>query len=212
MVTNVSNPKHLAMPRHSYLVLNENIAQFTTLPPVRLRNVTAIIAKYKNKKAYTQTAYGLAMTGHPLKDIAHKRWATRTDTFWWSSVANKITENKRVVRSWAARRMKIAFIEALTKEGFSADGSPIKGSGQQSPLYGTMQLIASTSILKANHEQLRTEADMILQHIIGEQTTGPWGSGPLIKSKKKQRGYQRGKQHPKDFLLPQKSKDKSNSI
>lgn len=159
---------------------------------MNLKGATTISARYRNVKAYVQTAYQLQTPMHPLRERAQRRWDTRTDPLWWSAIAHKNVGMKRTPRSWAARRVRLAFTNALRRQGYARDGSPIEESGHQSPLRGTLQLAADPGALKATTEQIETEADMVVQSIITAQSTGYGNRRPSKSTIKGQHSQPRG--------------------
>jgi hypothetical protein len=92
-----------------------------------------------------------------------------------------------------------AFVEALRKKGFAPDGTPIKGTGGQAPLYGTLQLAADPGALKASSEQLLKEADKVVLEIIRRQEGGPYNdTGKIARNwaKKRKHGQPSEQQSP----------------
>jgi hypothetical protein len=83
-------------------------------------------------------------------------------------MARKDFENKRVVRSWAARRVRQAFVESLRKEGYAQDGSRIEGRGL--PLVGTVQFFPESTITKTKFKALVPQMDLVVREIIKRQS------------------------------------------
>jgi len=163
-----------------YNVLNKHILNYASLHPVHIRGLVAISAKYTTRQAYNVTSH-MHMPMHPLYQLFQRRWETRTESLWWSAIAHKTLENKRVVRSWAARRLRLAFVGALKKNGFDVTGRPIESSKTNIPsLFGTLQLTPNAGIMKASREQLEGEAHILIQYIIKQQRNGGSEGGQLL--------------------------------
>lgn len=157
-----------------YKIVNSNILPSPSLFPIRIPNAVGIKARYRNAKVYTQTAYSLQTPMNPLWPRAEKRWETRTDPLWWSAIAHKNIENHKTVRSWAARRLRIAFVESLKKRGWAADGTPMNTFRQQKSLYGTLQMSPEDGSIKVGFEQILKETDFIVAEIIRKQGREPY--------------------------------------
>jgi hypothetical protein len=132
-------------------------------------------------KDYTYTisaAQSLEHDDTPLHNLYTRKWQERTDPLWWSVIAKwNLETNKRVIRSWACRKLRIAFVESLKKRGFASDGSRIDGTGEEPSLIGTAQLTPELCILKTKHEYLVQQTDEAVKLIIERQN----GNGAFTK-------------------------------
>jgi hypothetical protein len=136
-----------------------------TLP---LRGVNAFSARYTKQYAYVaSTARSIDFPSATLQRKFENRWQTRPDPLWWSVITRKSFADKRVLRSWAARRVRQAFVESLRKEGYAQDGSRIGRQGV--PLIGTAQLFPVGTIMKTNFKDLVSQTDLLVQAIIKGQ-------------------------------------------
>jgi hypothetical protein len=127
--------------------------------------------RFSKQYAYPFTLSRFAEVDYLTKyNIDAPPYQTRTDTLWWSAVARKNVLNKRVLRSWASRKVRIAFVESLRKKGYASDGSPITGSKNQSPLAGCAYFDPTEAILKTTVEELAKQTDIAVDKIIEAQS------------------------------------------
>ncbi|CAD6502746.1 BgTH12-05336 [Blumeria graminis f. sp. triticale] len=99
------------------------------------------------------------------------RLSRRTEPLWWSAIATLPVSGKRVVRSWIARRIRIAFIESLNNRGYSADGSRIKADNEP-PLIGTVQIFAyQPALITMKTPELKEKVDRSVQLFIEKVNT-----------------------------------------
>lgn len=141
-------------------------AQYLVIHALRLPvAVKAFAVKYtKSHSAFVATAsQQLYFTEGPLTPKFTKRWAECQDPLRWSTTAKK-GFGKRCVRSWAARRLKIAFTESLKKKGYTRNGSPIEG--KERSLMGTAQLLFETEILKTKYTDLLSQTDLTVEEMV----------------------------------------------
>jgi len=76
---------------------------------------------------------------------------------------------KRVVRSWASRRLRHAFTTSLEKKGYARDGTRINGTENESALFGTAQLTPEMSSIKMSYEELVKQTDVAVLEMIRRQ-------------------------------------------
>lgn len=73
-----------------------------------------------------------------------------------------------MVRSWCARRARIAFQEALKQQGFDKLGTPLSvaDSDQQNHLKGTFELIIRPPFVNQAYEAVLRDANHLLENIL----------------------------------------------
>jgi len=141
------------------------ILQYSHIRAIPVRTVDAFTPKYTKEYCYVATTPpAIEYPTHALSPMFFQRWQTRQEPFWWSVITRKDIENRRTVRSWVARRLRNAFIEALRKKGYGSDGTRIDGNGE--PLIGTAQLIPNESIKTKKYSDLVDQADLTVEAII----------------------------------------------
>jgi hypothetical protein len=90
-------------------------------------------------------------------------------------VAYKSFADKRVVRSYGSRKLRLAFTESLRKKGIAPDGSRLPGSGQDQkpPVFGTAALMPNIEILTTRMKDLVLETDTAVAQILSLQEKSP---------------------------------------
>ncbi|KAH7336113.1 hypothetical protein BKA65DRAFT_28046 [Rhexocercosporidium sp. MPI-PUGE-AT-0058] len=128
----------------------------------------AFVVKYKDARVYNISANRwteASPNSFALRDHFSRRWEERKDPFWWSAIAHKFLESKRVVRSYATRKLRQAFTESLRKKGFAPDGNVLDGRGGK-PLTGSAQLTPLEPILKTRQSDLVLQTDVAVEHLL----------------------------------------------
>lgn len=113
---------------------------------------------------------------HPLAPkIVHLYENRDRNTLWWRVSVSPLTHLKRVVRSWCARRARIALEQALRQQGFDRQGLPIHSSScaQQERLTGALEVILRPPCVKASFETIQQDTHRLLQNILSERETHP---------------------------------------
>ena len=130
--------------------------------------------------------YLLSMSGELiLNDKQHilylptlHRYNTRSrDGLWWYVTSHTIRE-KRVVRSWASRRLRHAIVEALRDQGLDEGGKVLAHSstdaeGGPTPfaLRGTLRVTAMPPLMLEKYSVVQKEAKEIISHVIDRSRT-----------------------------------------
>lgn len=112
----------------------------------------------------------LAAPLHPIYPKISHMWAQRDRSIlWWRVNTQQLRPFKRVVRSWCARRARIAFQEALHTRGLDKLGRPIssEASNQTQGLKGSLEVILRPETRDLSFESLQQDAlghlDSVLQ-------------------------------------------------
>ncbi|KAH7418011.1 hypothetical protein BKA64DRAFT_653336 [Cadophora sp. MPI-SDFR-AT-0126] len=159
----------------------------TPLSPAGRNTWSAFSIRYRDARVYSISAMRWLETlpsNFPLRKVFEQRWEERTDPFWWSAIAYKHLESKRVVRSYAARKLRMAFTESLKRKGFAPDGNTLAG-GEAGPLTGTAQLTPNEHILKTELSDLIAQTDAALEAVLKIRDKG---------LRKKAGGFPKGRQ------------------
>ena len=135
------------------------------------------------RASYSPTHHPMFLAQKILEDPEHvlylptkQKYNTRPrDTLWWNFSCNHL-KNKAVVRSWAARRMKKAFVEALYSMGFNEDGQvrveeAQKVSKGSSGLKGTLQMKGQHGAVTTTTEDVRQQMRLLVQALIERRKT-----------------------------------------
>jgi hypothetical protein len=167
------------------------IAQPIKNPILGLPGVTAFGCRYTLQKCFLASASAFTLnTGMPFHRSRVQRWFENTEPLWWSVIVKKDADHqKRTLRSWTNRRLRIAFTESLKKKGFAQDGSPLGGGEGQGkgPIYGTLQIKPKPEVKKASMEDLISQTDELVKKLVERQ---PWatkktGGGSLSRKNPK---------------------------
>jgi hypothetical protein len=112
---------------------------------------------------------------HALYQHTRKRWRTRQEPLWVSIIAKKHSgpQNGRCVRSWLARRLRIAFFGSMKKYGYAPDGTRLKGTEAGRDLFGTAQLLAEQPMVGISQDKVQEQTDRVVQELIGLQERKP---------------------------------------
>ena len=107
---------------------------------------------------------------HILYRATKHRYDNRpTDCLWWSVSANPLG-GKKVIRSWTARRVRQAIIEALKARGFDRDGRPVRDSGATHtgsiPLTGTVRVMCCKPGTEMHISKVKAGAQFVVDTII----------------------------------------------
>ncbi len=141
------------------------IRNFGLMKPIGLSDLNAFAVKYSKEYCYVAPVHpAVEYPTHALHSMYVKRWEARTEPFWWNVIARKDINNHRTVRTWAARRLRHAFMESLRKKGYAPDGNRIDGRGQ--PLIGTAQLLPHQTIMRRKFVDLVWQTDLAVEAII----------------------------------------------
>jgi hypothetical protein len=146
------------------------IRNFGLMKPLGLPTVNAFATRYSKEYCYVAPVHpAVEYPTHALHSMYVKRWQARQEPFWWNVIARKDIDNHRTVRTWAARRLRHAFVESLRKKGYAPDGNRIDGNGQ--PLIGTAQLFPHQTIMRRNFLDLVWQTDLAVDAILKRRNT-----------------------------------------
>lgn len=150
-----SFPRYLEIPR--------KIASANRLVPLHI-GLKSLAIQTSLEPTFTVTSAPRMNGGADGKslDVFNRRWNTRTDSLWWSAISFLSTAKNRTVRSHAARRVRVAWVESLRKRGYAPDGSVLPGFHNQKPLKGTVQLSPKPAMLTTSSQEVASETDRAL--------------------------------------------------
>lgn len=116
---------------------------------------------------------------NPIRPKIAHLWDTRDkNTLWWYASVKPLLQYKRVVRSWSARRVRIAFVQALKARGFDREGRAMDRLDeaadehaliQPASLTGTAEIAILPSSIKADSATLQRDVDIMLDYILEKQ-------------------------------------------
>ncbi|OCL02636.1 hypothetical protein AOQ84DRAFT_254763, partial [Glonium stellatum] len=126
---------------------------------------------------------------HPLYIATLRRFKTADRSgLWWTAAGTLAVSKKKVVRSWVARRLRNAFVEALESRGFDRDGKRMvnsvkedgkRGGEAHNPvmqavrrvdepknLTGTLRIQSNPIILTAKFDAVKQEAGQLVDELV----------------------------------------------
>lgn len=116
----------------------------------------------------------LAIPFHPIQPKIAHMWANRDrNALWWRVNTSQLQPFKRVVRSWCARRARIAFQEALQKRGLDALGRPLpsKASKQAQALTGSLEICLHQDTRDCSFSSLQNDVLRSLDKVLKNQAS-----------------------------------------
>lgn len=132
-----------------------------------------LLLRYNNKPVIPPVAGRyLGSPVHPIRPkIAHLYENRDRNTLWWRVSVSQLTHLKRVVRSWCARRARIAFQQALKQQGFDRLGVPIPSlpCAQDERLTGSLDIIIRPPCVKQSFETVQQDTHRLLGSILSQR-------------------------------------------
>ncbi|KAJ5560377.1 hypothetical protein N7513_002776 [Penicillium frequentans] len=110
---------------------------------------------------------------HPIRPKIAHMWANRDpNTLWWRVSVAPIGHMKRVVRSWCARRTRIAFQQALRNQGYDELGVPLQDfpTPRKHNLTGSLELVLRPACVDLDFKIVQRDADNLLQKMLKQRS------------------------------------------
>lgn len=126
----------------------------------------------KSTVSYIAHRYISAFASPVRPKIQHLCDSRDRNTLWWRVSVGDINGQKRVVRSWCARRLRSAFIQELAARGFDKDGRRLNSDvdcGFPGNMTGTLYLEVSPACMRGAWPALREEVKVTMAALIQEQ-------------------------------------------
>lgn len=110
---------------------------------------------------------------HPIRPkILHMCAHRSKDILWWRVSLSQLNASKRVVRSWCARRVRVAFEEALRQQGLDKLGRPLSDScSRKSNLTGSMEIYIQPPCVSQSFEDIQKGANHIISELMAHEST-----------------------------------------
>lgn len=106
---------------------------------------------------------------HPIRPKIVDLCAHRErNTLWWRVSVSSLQQSKRVVRSWCARRVRIAIEQALRRQGLDKMGKPLVSESplRKRNLSGTMDIYVQPPCVAQNFETVQKDADHLISLLL----------------------------------------------
>lgn len=101
---------------------------------------------------------------HPLLIKYQDKVDQRDRNSLWQTITTYALNEKRVVRTKASRKLRLAFREALHEYRYDEKGKPLE-EGEKPPLIGSVEVVPFKSTALAKHEDLKKEMRRLVKHI-----------------------------------------------
>lgn len=135
---------------------------------------------------------------HPLQPkIAHMYAHRDPNTLWWRVAIHPLQQYRRVVRSWGARRTRLAFQQALEARGFDREGRRIEDStrgagkttatGKNGNLVGSVEILVKEASIKEKFPTIQKEMSSIVDTLLRSRRQQQDSSNNPNKRKKRER-------------------------
>ncbi|KGO47764.1 hypothetical protein PEX1_101470 [Penicillium expansum] len=124
-------------------------------------NTPPVAARYLNSPTHPIRPKIVDLCGHRERN-----------TLWWRvSVAN-IQQSKRAVRSWCARRVRIAIEQALRQQGLDKLGKPLvsESPSQSKKLAGTMEIYVQPPCIAQDFETVQKDAHHLISLLLNRES------------------------------------------
>lgn len=132
---------------------------------------TTLLLRYSQKALIPRVAGRyLRSPVHPLRPkIAHMYENRDPNTLWLAVTVSQIGDFKRVVRSWCARRTRLAFQNALKQQGFDRLGAPLDQNAQEQRLTGSLEIIVRPLCVKKDFATVQQDAHQLLESLLSQR-------------------------------------------
>ena len=119
---------------------------------------------------------------HPLYPKFKERLSQRRRNPFWYLVTGNLLNEKRIIRSKACRKLRLAFQEALAEFGYDEDGNSLKLE-DKSPLRGSLEIHPmNKEIVEAKPKELKGDLVLVVGAIRQEmENTSPPLSMKILK-------------------------------
>ncbi|CAI7605695.1 unnamed protein product [Penicillium crustosum] len=110
---------------------------------------------------------------HPIRPKIVDLCAHRErNTLWWRVSVSSLQQSKRVVRSWCARRVRIAIEQALKQQGLDKLGKPLvsESSLQKRNLSGTMDIYIQPPCVAQDFETVQKDANHLISLLLKHES------------------------------------------
>ncbi|KAJ5143504.1 uncharacterized protein N7515_002291 [Penicillium bovifimosum] len=130
---------------------------------------------------------------HPIRPkVVHSCAQRDPNTLWWRVSTTKITTTKRVVRSWCARRVRLAFEQALKQHGLDKLGKPLVSESplQNNILKGTLEIYIHPPCVTEDFESIQKGANVVVSGLLAHgstQTSTQTVNGPQPKVRRQRK-------------------------
>ncbi|KAE8349012.1 hypothetical protein BDV28DRAFT_142097 [Aspergillus coremiiformis] len=118
----------------------------------------------------------LASPINPIRFKIQHLYAQRDrNTLWWRVSVQHLQQHKRVVRSWCARRVRLAFRRALKERGFDAEGQRIgsdmdgnigTSEGKNDNLIGSIDIYVRSQCVQEAYSVVQADMNSLVDSLL----------------------------------------------
>ena len=163
--------------------------QFLTLKGVKLFRVRF---SPENNPSFVANRYLNVLELHPLRPkIAYMLARRERNILWRSLLPGTMTGGKRVLRSWCARRVQIAFREALRQHGFDNEGRRLVLDPQgtllrkEAGLQGSLDIRLDRSLIQEKSDEILRQAGCVIKALAHLSSTKNQRNSRYLKGRGK---------------------------
>jgi len=132
---------------------------------------------------------------HPIRPkVAHMYDTRDQNTLWWRVAIYPLQQYRRVVRSWSARRTRLAFEQALEARGFDREGRRVMDNARDTGkkktsgnLTGSFEILVREATIKEQYPTIQKEMSLALDALLRAKRQQNRASGDPNKRKKRER-------------------------
>ncbi|CDM27291.1 unnamed protein product [Penicillium roqueforti FM164] len=124
-------------------------------------NTPPVAARYLNSPTHAIRPKIVDLCGHRERN-----------TLWWRVSVSQLQQSKRVVRSWCARRVRMAVEQALRQQGLDKLGNPLVSEAplRRRKLSGTMDIYIQPPCVTRNLEGVQKDADHLISLLLDHES------------------------------------------
>ncbi|KAJ5305769.1 hypothetical protein PENANT_c015G10315 [Penicillium antarcticum] len=106
---------------------------------------------------------------HPIRPkIVHLCGHRDRNTLWWRVSVAQIQQHKRVVRSWCARRVRVAIEQALKQHGLDTFGKSLNSESApgRTSVTGTLDVLIQPPCMAQKMDSLQEDANNLVSSFL----------------------------------------------
>ncbi|KAJ5742739.1 uncharacterized protein N7511_011140 [Penicillium nucicola] len=118
----------------------------------------------------------LRAPSHPIRPkIVHICGHRDRNTLWWRVSVTQIQQHKRVVRSWCARRVRLAIELALKQHGLDTFGKPLDSASAlgKSGVTGSLEVLVQPPCLAQKMGSLQEDVNNLISSFLKHEAAVP---------------------------------------
>ncbi|KAE8150029.1 hypothetical protein BDV25DRAFT_155188 [Aspergillus avenaceus] len=137
--------------------------------------------RYNPKNVISPIAFRyIRMPANPIRPKIMDMYANRDrDCLWWRVSIQQLQQNKKVVRSWCARRVRLAFTNALKDRGYDNEGrrltseleeQEVSQDSSHSNMTGYLEIVVHTPCITEKYSSVQADMQSVIGALIEKAT------------------------------------------